>query len=316
MNENDRPDVYEDDEGRIIYRASSLGSCTKRLAAVRMGYTQIPVPGKMMKVFKAGAEAEEAAVTDLERDKLKIYNRQAEVQLQVSNNILVVGHIDGRLYDRNNDEYVLEIKSMNDEAWNDFVKYSWDVPGLVQKYKWQCSIYMLAKHLPLYFAAYNRDTADIYTSIVLTPFFGYTDIAARVLTIEGMALNGTLPKECEQAFPCPVAYLHDTLPYEFIDDEELDNLAVAYAHARIKRDAGELELKGIRELIVKLMGDKEKIETKKAKLTFYEVRGAEYLDREELAKVLDLEQYTKRRNSHTNLRVTLKEAHATPPDAS
>lgn len=311
-----KPDVYEDEKGRIVYRASSLGGCLKRLAAVRMGYTQLKVPGKMMKVFEAGHQAEVDCVKALEQDKMKVYDRQQEVGFRITQQLLVKGHIDGTIFDRNNDQYLLEVKSMNDEAWTEFVKHSWDTPGLVQKYKWQCSIYMLAKNLPLYFAAYNRDTDDVFSSIVLRPFVDYNEIAARVLTVEGMALNGNLPKECEQSFPCPVAYLHDQLPYELIDDEELDNHCIAYAAARIKRDASEAEMKGIRELIIKLMGDKEKVETSKAKVSMYEVRGAEYLDREALAKVVDLEEYTKRRKSHTNLRVTLKEDNASPTDAS
>jgi len=80
----------------IVYRASGLGYCTKRQVALRMEYEPMPVPEDMQIIFDAGHAAEEECVSLLLDNGREIFNQQLEVVLQITDEIAVVGHIDGQ----------------------------------------------------------------------------------------------------------------------------------------------------------------------------------------------------------------------------
>lgn len=54
---DDRPNTYEED-GKVIYRASSVGNCVKSLVASRLGYSPQDHPGWLMEKFDEGHVAE------------------------------------------------------------------------------------------------------------------------------------------------------------------------------------------------------------------------------------------------------------------
>lgn len=55
----DRAPVYIDDDGAVIYRASSLGRCTGALVRARLGVTPSPPPAEMQERFDEGHAWEE-----------------------------------------------------------------------------------------------------------------------------------------------------------------------------------------------------------------------------------------------------------------
>lgn len=231
------PSVY-DDSGLIVYRASALGGCTKALIAQRLGYEATPPPKKMAKVFEDGHAAEEVV-----HKHYPLHSRQTRVSLPVSKTIWVVGHVDG-IEDRYIKEvhpdlsrWVVEVKSQSQDEWDAWDE-SWSLP-LWEKYKWQASVYMHARNLPLHLVRVNRATLDsaspqIHHSYYIEPWYSVKDIRTRVLQIESQALGGVLPSACDsRSFPCPVFYLHEDLDDEYIEDEQVDTLAKQYKNAKV-----------------------------------------------------------------------------------
>ena len=56
---DDRPDVYEDDNG-LVFRASSFGACSKRLVLAGQGIAPAPWPEDLLKAFAEGNANEDA----------------------------------------------------------------------------------------------------------------------------------------------------------------------------------------------------------------------------------------------------------------
>lgn len=209
------------EDGSIVYRASALGSCTKLLAALRMGYEEAPVPAQIAKVFQSGHDSEE-----LVHARMPLVARQSEARLEVSSKIVVVGHVDGV------SDSVDEVKSQSQLEWDRFERDGWE-GGFFPKYKWQASAYMLAFGLPLRLIRFNRATQEIKTQVYFDPWYSLTDIRARVLSIESQAAGGVLPAACDPLqYPCPVYYLHDDAEDAEYGDEAVDVLARQYTNAR------------------------------------------------------------------------------------
>src|SRR4051794_19617083 len=82
---------------QIIYRMSQLGSCLKSLVATRLGYDPLPVPEKMQVLFDEGTRLEDIVIQRLDGEyRWNIYDQQCEVNLPVTEKILLQGHIDGK----------------------------------------------------------------------------------------------------------------------------------------------------------------------------------------------------------------------------
>ena len=191
------------------YRASSLGSCIKSLIAGRLGYEPLDVWSDMQ-ILKEGDLHEGDVVNRLREQGFIISRQQQELEYVLSGfGVRITGHIDGvSQYRRSENETdppcLLEIKSMGDSSFKDFKRRGWGTPGLIQKYKWQTSFYMLMLNMPMMFVCKNRNSGEIYTDLVKVPFYSLAEIVARITAIEIAARNNDIPEKCEWAmYPCP-----------------------------------------------------------------------------------------------------------------
>jgi hypothetical protein len=186
-------------------------------------------------------------------------------------------YADQRPFDEFPAYYVLEVKSMGQSSYDSFIKTSWDTPGLVQKYKWQVSVYMLALGLPCWFVAKNRNTGEIHTEVIDKPFYTQSEVILRVVMMERVVRKGDLPDTCdERVFPCPFFYLHEVEELIFAEDEILDELAEMYEEARLDVKVAEARQKEARKALDAGMGDREKVETDKVKVTYYQRNGTKF----------------------------------------
>jgi hypothetical protein len=240
---DDRANVYTDGD-LTIYRASSFGGCTRQLAALRMGYEPAPTPASSQAIFDAGSEAEDKAIVRLIKMGYRIGLRQKEYDLKLTNRIILRVHPDGETLVNSPHLGVLEIKSQNQDAWDDFDRKGWE-SRLWPKYKWQVSAEMIASGKQGVVVRINRDDEDCALDVMVIekPFHSLADLRRRALTIEQIAYKGSLPDACDRpSFPCPVYRLHtDTLDLAVgINDENIDQLAVEYDKARgmVKRWEG------------------------------------------------------------------------------
>lgn len=131
--------VYEQD-GRIIYRASSFGGCERALVAARLGYHPTPPPARLQQVFQAGHDAEDWVL-----GKIHVNSAQSSVRLDIPNtNCSIIGHVDGMKDLPKPLRCVVEVKSQSPKEFDKWTEDSWTTDTLWRKYAWQASIYMYA----------------------------------------------------------------------------------------------------------------------------------------------------------------------------
>lgn len=294
---------------RVVYRASALGGCQKALIAARVGFDALE-PKVKPAFFEAGNKAEDDWFAAAAKTGRTFTGQQMEVTLQLTGNIAVVGHIDGLEIgkDRRGD-WTIEVKSMSGNEW---AKVNWQNvwahPGLVQKYKWQMSVYILAREgRPLNAVFYNRDTGETKEFLVKEPWYTVDDVRARVLAIEVAAREADLPQLCDiPSYPCPYFYLHeDQLPEELVGPE-LQALAGQYYDAQQKEKVAKAVKDQTKLSLMKNLGV-GKYESGEWKVTVYEARNPPSYDMGKMAEDgVDVLKYQKITTS-TRLRITRKE---------
>lgn len=220
---------------------------------------------KLSVVFAEGDLHEDAVVEKIGN----VTFRQHETHLELTPAFDVVGHIDG-IYDG---KLLLEVKSMSKDAYTTWLDKGWDTPGLVQKYKWQVSAYMLATNLPCYFIVKCRDSGEIDDTIIPEPFYNRSEILARVLEMEVYVRKGELPDACSVSnFPCPFFYLHDEDLESWVEDETLDMLADMYEVERRAVKVAEGRQKEARKALEAGLAGREKVTTEHSKVTIYQTK--------------------------------------------
>lgn len=245
-------------------RASELGGCTKMLVLKGLGYEAMDTPAEAQAWFDAGKAAEEEVVEKLRADGEVVLDRQREVRLEFGNS-QVVGHLDGVMGGR-----VLEIKSMSDAEFKKFEARRWDTSGLVQKYKWQISVYMLGSGLEALVLVYNRDTGQILRLGVELPFYGVKEIEQRVLSIEDQVAVSKVPTKCDISnYPCPYFYLHEDEEVEV--DDELEGDARRYLDLRKQEQDVKRGLDAVRARLIRGMDGRSKVKTGSAALNLAHV---------------------------------------------
>lgn len=254
-----------------VYRASSLGYSLEALVAPHLGFEPVDPPEFMQKAFDEGNRIEPLAIEKLRnlgwfirtsQDEVNANgDYQIEVELEViPGKVQVVGHLDGILHEGGFADYiireaVLEIKMMADQSWKAFKKHGWDAPGLVQKYKWQASCYMLAAKRPHVMVAWNKDTEELAFAIASEPFYTISDIATKLQTAESFIEAGVVPDGCDD-FPCPYYYLHPPKDeVEKVDDGELERLLADWLSADSLEKSARVLKDAYRKEILAMAGD-------------------------------------------------------------
>lgn len=224
-----------------MYRASSIGSpCLKQLVAARMEYDPLPTPLKIQATFDKGHSTEDRILAQLRKEKPKEWtttDRQKEVRLEITKNISAVGHIDAV---RIPAWRGIEVKSQSDDEY----RKGFERSAFYERYRWQLSVYLLALGKPFDVLVVRRDEnpeaeLEWYVYEVNEPPVSLAEIRARVLKVEALARNDTLPEKCEETvFPCPYFYLHSEIQESdarlLVEKEDLLVLAKQYKADGVK----------------------------------------------------------------------------------
>ena len=260
-----------------VYRASALGGCDKALVAARLGYTPMDPPEQFAYYFARGEQVEVEVINWLHENDYKVRDQQLEVVIDCPMGAAIVGHLDGIVTSPQGGEFVGEIKRMTTVAYDEFCLKTWDTPGLIQKYKWQLSAYMVATGLPGLVVVREgfteKDLAEAHakgkwlvarTRVVEVPkpFYDRTELVRRVVELELLARKG-LPETCSNpSYPCSWFYLHSEennglLPAS-TDGGRIQALVSAYRSAQAgERVSKELLDTARRELVAAMEGSKK-----------------------------------------------------------
>lgn len=270
----------------IVYRASSLGSCPVAQARRRMGYEPMDPPEKFQTYFDRGHRIEEEVKAFLREAGWTLSNEQTECDLYIGSKIVVRGHIDGcGQADTNPALKLLEIKATTTAYFKQIQAHGWDTPGLLQKYKWQVSAYLISMRkllgLPQLEGTMifrNHEDDDPNTNTLWLPFeeplYSSAQIMARVLGIEAWVRSWEVPDTCELPYdyPCPFYYLHppeDNAQAEEDEAEELEGLAIAYDVAKNQEATAKKVKADVQQKIINVVGDRGKLDAGRATVTTY-----------------------------------------------
>lgn len=212
---------------QIVYRASGLGSCTRALVAARQGYEAGGVPEKLQKVYDAGNQVEPIALAGY----TGVVSQQKQVELHISQKIMVVGHLDGMRVHAEILE-VLEVKSQSALEW---AKPSIRDSSFWHHYKWQFSVYILASGCRLRCVRWNRETNEIKEEVFNVPPLTMSDVRSRVIQVELAAHVDAKDLTCDRDdFGCPYfAQLHERK--EALEEVSVDSKEVAFLAREMKK---------------------------------------------------------------------------------
>lgn len=268
MSDN-RPPVYYE-QGRWVYRASSLGSCPKALMAARMGMQPAPPPPKLQAAFDEGHAAEslilEQAADWFEAD---IHSHQETVEIKVDSKTLIRGSIDGAYHNN-----VIDAKNLHPATWNRWSKNSLvDLP-FATTYAVQAYSYVVGREAGAHtWAVRNKETGEIFyytlTREALEDLFGlsFARLLLLVKNIETLVRNeDLLMVQCEERFGCPYFYIHnketgniwweDESEITYQDKEVIVGIATAKSMAdenfRIAKEAKDVQDRLLREYVEKV----------------------------------------------------------------
>ena len=244
-----------------VYRASALGGCMKAQVAEQLGMVALSTEKQMEDLGREGQLHEMEVIDRLRKSGAIVVDEQKEVDLEILPEVIVRGHIDAKSLKLEKFWRVLEVKSMGAAPYKAWMKTRWDTPGLVQKYKWQVSVYMLATTYPLLFAVKNRNTGKLDLSTVEEPFYTREQILARVLEMERYVRMGELPDTCDLMFPCPYYYLHDQTSMEVTEDDAIEKLAIAYDEARSQNKLAENRRDEVRKALDIGLAGRDRVDT-------------------------------------------------------
>ena len=224
----DKPMAYEEGD-KIIYRASSLGSCPGALVRARLGVSGSAPSDMMQERFDEGTAWEERVLLaglgvdftrTVEQDHLALHGEvvQSEAGLQIEtelawSNKVIRCHPDGIATKSTTlEKYVVEVKFLGEQMFNDItMRGVWPA-----NYQWQKAVEMLSTGLPLLYiigkkvvtedADGNRvvELGEVWTEEVLESPFSLAEVKMRVLEIEGYVARGEMPAcPVPLMYPCP-----------------------------------------------------------------------------------------------------------------
>lgn len=211
----------------IIYRASSIGSCPRKLWAARSGYPAKPTTAKMQAIFDRGHELEPIILDALVKKGWELRNHQGEVFFQVvtlpSNlTISVMGHYDcearypliGQVPNHTHDAdwsewYPCDVKGFGPDLVSEYLSHGIDN---LPHYQWQQSIYVMGHPTAKAFLmpVWDKEKSELLSSSLYPkiPDITIEDIERKLLEVERAYVNSIQPA-CTNDYPCPYYELHD-----------------------------------------------------------------------------------------------------------
>jgi hypothetical protein len=235
--------------------------------------------------FLPGKVAEIEVLTRLEQEGDEVTDTQKEVNIVVDEETIVQGHVDGIIGER-----VLEIKSMSDGEFKKFSATRWETPGLVQRYKWQISCYMVATGREVCVIVYNRDTGEIQRLGVEVPWYDLDAIVHRVLGIETLIGENKIPTTCDiPNYPCPYYYLHEEEEVEV--EDALEDIGSIWMDLRKQEQKIKDQLEVARKDIIRLLGDRTRIRSESYKVNYSDVHTKRFNQDKARADGVEVDKY-------------------------
>lgn len=248
---DDRGSVYEDHDGKLVFRASALGGCMSSLVRHGLGMTPEPFPASMYDRFEEGNVAEPVMLAWLnspsggwkiwDEHDLEVFagtnngrmqylddKAQVEFDIPVGNKAVIRVHPDSiaTCFLLNPDakkkypdlttgtKAVVEVKAFGPDYYKKYKREGLDGFAF---YKYQVSVEMAATGLPCLFGVGQKNEEGVVTDdkieweLIDTPPIPLPKLKLRVMKTVSAIEAGEIP-ECDQAmYPCGFWQEHDTV---------------------------------------------------------------------------------------------------------
>jgi hypothetical protein len=226
------------------------------------GYDPLPAPQYLLDAAEAGNQAE-VTVKGLMRDEgYVIMGEQDTMEWEPAPGIIVRGHFDASTCIKDNEDRMLEVKSMSERRFQAWLKYGWEKFPM---YAWQLSAYMLDTGKKATYAIINRETNELLIEDVDELLVDEVTMRRKVLLVKYYVEQGTYPS-CQglSEYSCPYDYMCDkqgTL-FEEVEsgtEEMLVRLAQEYDVARQMEADVKAKKEAIRAEILTAMGKRKQV---------------------------------------------------------
>lgn len=225
----------------IYYRASSLGSCTRRLLASRLRYDAQSPPPQLQAAFDQGHALEPAILYKLAKEEGWILDSpQKELELHLGWNdyeqsLIVRGHVDAMgIPPFATKRIPVDAKAFASSTMARFLAEGIEA---FPHYSYQQSAYALAAGCDSFcLALYNKGTEQLVVKVYDTLPISYEEIQEKVFQVEALVAGGDpTDAPCSNDWGCPYSYLHDTKQTDSIPDPAIP-LLENYLTAKHKVD--------------------------------------------------------------------------------
>ena len=150
-------------EERSYLGLSQAGhKCPRFLWYVHNNFKQLPINGRVLRLFEMGNIIEQLMFDDFARAGFTIRDAQKEVSFH-DDDIKLVGHTDGVISGllESNQDHLWECKSMNDKGFKKLLKHGYEANSEI--YKFQVHAYALALGLKkIFVSVYNKNDSTLY----------------------------------------------------------------------------------------------------------------------------------------------------------
>jgi len=177
---------------KTVYRMSSAGNCPKRLSAKRLGIEAEPLPAFVYTAAEEGNWHETRIKDELKKEMVAVIDEQKELIIE-HETFKLVGHIDGIIVETENENKLLEIKTMSQYQFDKWMK-----SGFIAfpNYAAQLACYSTASGLSdVCYIVKNRSSGykDVRNfTIVGNKLFNTAEILVKITEVERLALKGEL----------------------------------------------------------------------------------------------------------------------------
>jgi hypothetical protein len=258
---DDRPPVYQTDDGTWVYRASAVGKlCERALWLARTGVPHSPPPANLQTAFVQSANGESVAIAMAEdRYYMQVEGRQDTIQIEVAPGVEIRGSIDG--YTKADETWLpglVEVKCIRSEDWSKRGRGVDLYPG------WREQVNLYMKGLGYKFGVLvmgRKDTEGVVDDIAYTNYEYdpriYARIKNKVLAVEKAVAEGVSLGCDDEKWGCPYWQFHEgtQTDVEEIHDQQADTISNQIMRAQATKKETERKIADLKAQLEKWRTD-------------------------------------------------------------
>lgn len=278
---DDRPIVYQDPDGTMVYRASAVGRSMRCLIQARNGYSPLPAPQYLIDAANRGTRLEPIVKGELRDLGWGVSGEQLLIEIEIRpgdefhDRVIIRGHLDAEFAVAPGtlnsgiarlDHPFLEVKTMSPNVWKEWIAHRF---RKFEVYAAQVRCYQYAVGMRKFaYAVRNATTGELDVNVWQDPpnfDITFEQIRQKVLVCEWFGEQDVLPVCSGSMYTCEFDYncdKRDALFEEIEAGGELSLMRSAERYAEAKRMEEEVKARvaEFRDEILTGLGKRRKVQ--------------------------------------------------------